>query len=88
MDWIHSNVSNLSIPRQSEVQEYGIALLQHCMDIGDAIVIILGKGLRGPSFTLCRPLFESYARGVWLLEAADISKIESIKERFFPNLTN
>jgi len=68
MDWIHSNVSNLSIPRQLEVQEYGVALFQHCMDIGDAIVILLEKDLRGPSFTFCRPLFESHTRWIWYLK--------------------
>ncbi|QBQ53390.1 DUF6988 family protein [Nitrosococcus wardiae] len=64
--WLHerTNEIEISIDRRAQI---ALSILQHSLDIGDAIVCLLHNGLPGPALTLARPLFESYVRGYWLL---------------------
>ncbi|MGV2870594.1 DUF6988 family protein [Colwellia sp. E150_009] len=83
MKWVHENTNELSIKR--EMKLYGVSLLQHSLDIGDAIIILVESNLPGPSLSLCRPLLESYVRGVWLLEVATESEIQKFIGGKCPN---
>jgi len=50
---------------------------QPTQDIADAIVVLLGKKLRGPALSLARTLFEGYVRGYWLLACASEQQVEA-----------
>ena len=49
----------------------GGSLFQHALDIADATVILVRKGLPGPALALARPLVESWLRGVWATKCAN-----------------
>ncbi len=79
--WIHSKTSDLSLPSDNRAR-MGAALLQHALDITDAMVLVVEKNLPGPAFSLLRPLHEVYTRAVWLLNHAsdqDVGKFEKGK---------
>lgn len=67
--WLHAKY-NESEWKCDDKQRGTLALLQHVLDIGDAIIVLLDKRLPGPALTLARPLFEGYVRCYWLSRIA------------------
>lgn len=54
-----------------------LALFQQSLDLADASVLLVGEHtLHGPAYTLVRPLFESYVRGIWILRCASDKEVE------------
>jgi hypothetical protein len=67
--WLHERTNDKK--HSGGVRERtGESILQLSLDIDDAILLLLEAGLPGPALTLGRPLFETYARGFWLLRFA------------------
>ena len=73
--WLHekTNGKRIQVNRRSQT---GLGLLQHSLDVADAIVILLEKNLWGPAWALARPLFESYVLGIWILKCASDENID------------
>lgn len=72
--WLHERTNDKK--HSGGVRERtGESILQLSLDIDDAILLLLEAGLPGPALTLGRPLFESYARGFWLLKFASDEQI-------------
>ena len=72
--WLHEKTNNrkIQVDRRSQT---GLGLLQHSLDVADAIIILLENNLPGPALALARPLFESYARAIWISKCASDEQI-------------
>lgn len=73
--WLHEKTNDRNIPGGVR-ERTASSILQHALDIDDAILVLLEYSLPGPALTLARPLFEGYVRGVWLLNFASDEEIE------------
>lgn len=73
--WLHGRTNDMNIPGGVR-ERTGGAILQHSLDIDDAILVLLEAQLPGPALALARPLFEGYVRGVWLLKFTSGEEIE------------
>ena len=62
----------------------GVCLLQHSLDVADAIIILLEKDLPGPAWMLARPLFESFARGIWILQCVSDEQVKKVRNGKWP----
>jgi hypothetical protein len=67
--WLHAHY-NESEWKCDDKQRGTLALLQHVLDLGDAVIVLVDKRLPGPALTLARPLFEGYVRSYWLSRIA------------------
>ncbi|MFZ6815743.1 DUF6988 family protein [Undibacterium sp. Rencai35W] len=88
--WLNERTNEKEVPSAIRVRT-GVAILQLSLDLADATLILLDVNLLGPALTLARPLFESYVRGIWLLEFAsddDIEKFNNGKCPLFHELLN
>ena len=74
--WLHEKTNRAIITIQGRKEALGICLLQHSLDVSDAIIILLRGPLPGPAWTLARPLLESFVRGVWILRCASAEQVE------------
>ncbi len=86
--WVHGKTFNISVPSDKHTL-MGASLLQHALDVTDAIIILLDQKLPGPAFALFRPLHEAYTRAVWLLQHAsdeDVAKFEAGKYPGFKDM--
>lgn len=82
--WITQSITGLTFTYGKRsglaISSFDIALEHH-----DAIVLLIENCLPGSAFSLLRPTFESYIRGVWMLDCAIDSQVEQFaKERFNP----
>ena len=73
--WLNerTNGKGIQVSRRSQT---GLGLLQHSLDVADAIVILSEKNLPGPAWALARPLFESYVLGIWILKCASDESVD------------
>lgn len=88
--WVHGKTCDISVPSDIRTR-MGAALLQHALDIADAIVVLVESNLPGPAFSLFRSLHEAYVRGVWLLDHAsdlDVEKFGNGKYPGFKDMLN
>ncbi len=83
--WVHSKTNGISIPRRKKIV-MGAALLQHILDLTDAIIILLEHNLPGPALVLARPMHEGYVRSVWLLEHASDESVKKFELGICPRL--
>ena len=83
--WLHERTNDRPLV-VSKRNMTGVALLQHALDIVDGIIVLLENQLPGASWTLSRPLFETYVRGVWILNCAKESEIEKFLSDYPPSL--
>ena len=83
--WLHERTNDRPLVR-SERNLTGVTLLQHALDVVDAIIVLLEKKLPGPAWVLSRPLFETYIRGVWILNCASESEINKFLNDDRPRL--
>ena len=72
--WLGEKTNDKGIPvnRRSQTR---LSLLQHSLDVADAIIILLEKNLPGPALALARSLFESYVRAIWISKCASDEQI-------------
>lgn len=83
--WLHERTNDKK--RSGGVRERtGESILQLSLDIDDAILLLLERGLPGPALTLGRPLFESYARGFWLLRFASDKEVDEFNNGKGPGM--
>ena len=65
----------------------GVPLLRHAHTLAYSIGFLLQHEFVAPGFALFRPLFESYARGIWLLRCANDKELRQAYKDDFPNLS-
>ena len=70
-----SNVLNRGNVNETLQHRVGSGLLQHALDMGRAIIILVREELPGPALALERPLIEAWLRGLWVAECADDQEI-------------
>ena len=80
---VHTNTLDIVVEPKEQA---AMALLQHAMALSDALVLLISKNLRGPAFTLCRPLLEGYARAAWMLDVADETAMKNLDKGISPKL--
>lgn len=73
--WLHARCNEMKY-KCSEREQTCLAILQHCEDIHDAMVVLIENRLPGPALALARPLFEGYSRAFWLRHTASQSELE------------
>jgi hypothetical protein len=81
--WVHAKTFDISVPSDNRTR-MGSALLQHALDIADAIVILTDQNLPGPAFSMFRPLHEVYTRAVWLLDHASDDDVDKFGNGKYP----
>jgi len=81
--WVHGKTFNISVPSDDRTR-MGVALLQHALDLADAIIVLIEANLPGPAFSLFRPLHEGYTRGVWLLDHASEQDVQKFGNGNYP----
>ncbi len=85
--WLHEKTNNKK--RTGGLRERtGESILQHSLDLSDAILVLIEACLPGPAMTLARPLFESYVRGFWLLRFASDQEIAKFNSGAGPKFTH
>ena len=68
-------------------REFGLTLIQHAHGIAESIGFLLRNCRAIAACTLLRPLFESYARAIWLLHCASDEQLTDIQnDTAFPRL--
>lgn len=67
--WIAQKIEGLDIP-SSDRNRIAIGCLHQVAEHQQAIALLVRHGLYGSAFSLVRPLFETYIRGVWLRNCA------------------
>lgn len=77
--WLHEQTNGKKFPIRRREQT-GLSILQHSLDVDDAIIVLLEANLPGIAMTLARPLFESYVRGFWLLKCATDEQVDDFIE--------
>ena len=87
-NWLHEQLNEGQFVAGRQ-QHWGSALLQHSWEVSDAIVSLLERNLPGPSWSLARPLCESFIRGIWILHCAsdeDMERFQQGEPPGFPKL--
>lgn len=74
--WIHK-YTNGSVHSDDLRTTNGLSILQQSQDICDAITILIDSNLPGPAHTLARPMFDTYVRGLWLLNYASEEELNN-----------
>ena len=72
--WLHEKTNERKFPGGIR-ERTGHSILQLSQDISDAIIVLLDAKLPGPAWSLARPLFEGYVRGLWLLNFASDEQV-------------
>lgn len=85
--WIHGKTNDMSVSSDNRTR-LGVALLQHALDITDAIIVLVEQNLPSPAFSLFRPLHEVYTRGVWLLDHASDQDVEKFGSGRYPGFND
>ena len=80
--WLHEKTNRKFPPRKTRALEVG--LLQHSLDVADAIIILLERDRPGPAWTLARPLLESFVRGVWILHCGSDEQVKKFYKGKWP----
>ena len=82
--WLHERTNGKKFSVSGK-EDWGISLLQHSLDVADAIIILLERDRPGPAWTLARPLCESFVRGVWILRCASDEQVENFRDGKCPS---
>lgn len=85
--WVQNKTFNMHVPSDDRTR-IAVALLQHALDITDAIILLIEKNVPSPAFSLFRPLHEVYTRGVWLLGHASEEDVEKFKNGRYPGFND
>ena len=74
-NWLDSSIHSLEIPFDDREAMVG-ALFDQVHEHHKAIQLLLKNFLVGSAFSLARPTFETYVRGVWLLRCASQEEVK------------
>ena len=84
--WLGTRMDNTSIP-DTDRNIVALALIQQSLDLADAVVLLVDEHkLHGPAYSIVRPLFESYVRGLWILRCAADKEVEAFLQDKCPNV--
>ena len=75
-----------SVYEQSDRTCLGVPLLRHAHTLACSIGFLLKHQHVAAGFTLFRPLFEGYARGIWALRCGDDKELKRAQKDNFPKL--
>jgi hypothetical protein len=81
--WVHERIDRLILPQNDHVR-IGGACLHLALEHYHAINVLIEARLYGSAFALARPLLEAYARGIWLLNSATESQLQSYMKGKLP----
>ena len=77
--WLHEKTNGRNFSAKG-TDIWGVCLLQHSLDVADAIIILLERDRPGPALALARPLLESFVRGIWILHCASDEQVENFRK--------
>lgn len=75
-DWIDSSIHGVEIPSGDREAMAG-ALFDQVHEHYKAIRLLVENSFVGSAFSLLRPTFETFVRGVWLLHCASDKEVEN-----------
>ncbi len=75
-NWIDSSIHGLEIP-SGDREVMAAALFDQVHEHHKAILLLLKKSFVGSAFSLVRPTFETFVRGVWLWHCASEKEVEN-----------
>ena len=90
--WLEDQASDTKIPISDDSERVrttlAFTLFQHTHITLYGVLVLLKSNVPSATFTLARPLFESYVRTVWTLECANTQKLNEIFDQngTFPTL--
>lgn len=76
--WLDEQIDGLAI-KSDDRSRFAAGCLDVALEHQKAIVLLIHNQLYGSAFSLVRPIFESYIRGVWLLNCATDEQLRQIK---------
>jgi hypothetical protein len=82
-NWLDSSIHGLEISSGDRERMVG-ALFDQVHEHHRAIQLLLRSSLVGSAFSLFRPTFETYVRGVWLLHCASEEEVKNFTEDIVP----
>jgi hypothetical protein len=74
--WLDSSIHGLDIP-SNDREAMAAALFDQVHEHHKAIQLLLKNSLTGSAFSLVRPTFETFVRGVWLLRCASEEEVSN-----------
>ena len=73
--WLNQQMRGLTFEYEHRLG-FASACFSLAFEHHDAIILLFERRMAGSAFSLVRPAFETYIRGVWLLQCAKDSQIE------------
>jgi hypothetical protein len=87
MVWVQAHLDKRQLPGLPTIKRHQLAsgALHVAVEHSQAIVVLVQDKLFASALALVRPLFESYLRGTWLLNAASDVQIDDAGRDRFPD---
>lgn len=76
--WIDTNIYGLSVPSDDRTR-LAVGCFTMTLEHHKAIVLLVSNSHFGSALALCRLIYESYIRGVWLAKCAKKTEVEKFK---------
>ena len=86
MFWVQEHLDGRQLPGLPTIKRHQLAsaCLHVAVEHSQAIIVLVEEKLFASALALVRPLFESYLRGTWLLNAASDAQIDDAGRDRFP----
>jgi hypothetical protein len=86
MFWVQAHLDGRKLPGLPTLKRHQLAsgCLHVAVEHSQAIIVLVEEKLFASALALVRPLFESYLRGTWLLNAATDAQIDDAGRDKFP----
>lgn len=86
--WVQRSINGLKIPALPTDDRVQLAspCFHMAIEHSQAIVVLVHERLHGSALALVRPLFEAFIRGLWLMHAAPLEALESVRKDDFPSI--
>ena len=87
MFWVQERLDGRQLPGLPTIKRHQLAsgCLHVAVEHSQAIIVLVEEKLFASALALVRPLFESYLRGTWLLNAATDAQIDDAGRDRFPS---
>jgi hypothetical protein len=79
-NWLDNSIHNLQTQPYGDREWMAAAILDQVHEHHKAIQLLLKSSLAGSAFSLFRPTFETYVRGLWLLRCASEKEVEDFRK--------
>jgi hypothetical protein len=79
-NWLDNSIHKLQTQPYGDREWMAATLLDQVHEHHKAIQLLLKSSFTGSAFSLFRPAFETYVRGVWLLRCACDKQVEDFKK--------